>query len=643
MTNGAVPQNVSSPVGLDNDGSTHHETPRDPLAPAEALPTETSQPCIDSLMFGPFRSVQVNVDRRGRNIVGDAANEPSIALDPTDPNKIVIGWRQFDSVQSDFRQAGWAYSHDGGQTWTFPGVLEPGVFRSDPVLDSDADGNFYYYSIRCPQAGCGDLFKSTDGGVSWLGPVYAYGGDKPWMAIDRTDGKGRGHIYCIWGGFARSTDGGLTFTHHGAVSVRWSTLTVGPDGTLYVVDFPERGYVSVFASRNAQKPNRTPVWEMLTRAKIDGVGIAGGPPNGIGLLGQPWIAVDHSNGPSGGNLYVLASVDGEFLRYPLYDDRLDVMFTRSTDGGETWSTPVRVNDDRLGENHWQWFGTMAVAPSGRIDAIWNDTRASEVPNLSELYYAFSIDGGDTWSLNTPISPVFDSHVGRPQQPKLGDYYDMISNELGAYVAYAATFNGEQDIYFQRVLLDCNGNGVHDGDDILAGVSEDRNGNLVPDECDTIDCDAITEVKATCVDNEARVKVRSTLPPGTRLGAYLGGERAKLRIHNNGRGKITREALKGDRVFLADCPKKSGVATCVCDGETKLYAKCKNRGSKLTATVGLGAGRASVTFRIDGDPRSDVEAVLNSHGCVEIVVKGLAPGRHTVELLECGLSAKARCR
>ena len=92
---------------------------------------------------GAFESVQVNVDEYGNNITGDAANEPSIAVDPTDRSRIVIGWRQFDTTASDFRQAGWAYSHDSGQNWTFPGVLEPGVFRSDPVLAADLDGNIY--------------------------------------------------------------------------------------------------------------------------------------------------------------------------------------------------------------------------------------------------------------------------------------------------------------------------------------------------------------------------------------------------------------------------------------------------------------------------------------------------------------------
>ena len=95
--------------------------------------------------------VQVNVNSLGQDIVGDAANEPSIAVDPTNPNRMAIGWRQFNTINSNFRQAGVAYTTNGGQTWT-ASVLQPGQFRSDPVLRSDADGNFYFASLNSATA-----------------------------------------------------------------------------------------------------------------------------------------------------------------------------------------------------------------------------------------------------------------------------------------------------------------------------------------------------------------------------------------------------------------------------------------------------------------------------------------------------------
>ncbi|MFQ5463358.1 MAG: hypothetical protein ACE5E5_12130 [Phycisphaerae bacterium] len=434
--------------------------------------------------------VQVNVDENGLNRVGDAANEPSIAVDPNDPNRIAIGWRQFDTVLSNFRQAGRGYTTDGGQSWTFPGVLDPGVFRSDPVLDFDAEGNFYYNSLS--ETFTTGVFRSTDGGITWAEPVFAFGGDKQWMTIDRTGGIGLGNIYQTWSSFGscaaevcfnRSTDGGNVFEQPIPLPLgpRWGTMSVGPNGDLYIVGVGNSTSLAFIRSSNAQDPGDDPVFDLAELVPIGGAisGFSTGPNPG-GLVGQAWVATDHSTGPSHGNVYLLASVD------PPGPDPLDVMFTRSEDGGLTWSSPVRVNDDPTDSHAWQWFGTMSVAPNGRIDVIWNDTRRLGNERLSELYYSFSVDQGTTWYANRPLSPVFDSHVGWPNQNKIGDYYDMISQDQAAYLAFAATFNGEQDVYFLRINVDCNGNGVPDAMDIADGTSNDCNDNALPDTCDIAD-------------------------------------------------------------------------------------------------------------------------------------------------------------
>src|SRR4029078_13702565 len=140
-----------------------------------------------------FTSYQANVDAQGNNIVGDAANEPSIAVDPTNSNKMTIGWRQFNSVSSNFRQGGWGYTTDGGIHWTFPGVLQNNVFRSDPVLDSNEGGTFFYISLL--QSFCDNIWQSNNGGQSWTSLPGTSGGDKQWFTIDRTNGPGHGFQY----------------------------------------------------------------------------------------------------------------------------------------------------------------------------------------------------------------------------------------------------------------------------------------------------------------------------------------------------------------------------------------------------------------------------------------------------------------
>jgi hypothetical protein len=460
------------------------EVPRDPHASRVELESLAFEPA-QIQRLGPFRSIQVNVDAEGNNIRGDAANEPSIAINPRNPSQIVIGWRQFDSVSSDFREAGYSRSSDGGAHWAAVKVLEEGVFRSDPVLEADADGTFHYLSLTVADGFFRtDLFRSRDGGATWLPPVFAQGGDKQWMVTDKTDGPGRGNLYEAWnsmfnccGGrvdFTRSLDKGDSF--EGSISIptpnkmRWGTLDVGDDGTVYMAGVLNSGFGTGHAfsrSTNAWKVGEFPVFDRYQRLFLGGETLARARVNPIGLIGQVWIAVDRSSGTQSGNLYILATIG-----LPSDEDNdLDVVFLRSTDGGVTWSTPKRVHDDPPEGGAKQWFGTMSVAPNGRIDVIWNDTRKDIDRLASEVYFTFSTDGGVTWSPNHPITPVFNPTLGYPRQLKIGDYYHMVSDDTGANLAYAATFGGEQNVWFLRIPVDCNGNGVEDACEISCTVPD----------------------------------------------------------------------------------------------------------------------------------------------------------------------------
>jgi hypothetical protein len=126
------------------------------------------------------------------------------------------------------------------------------------------------------------------------------------------------------------------------------------------------------------------------------------------------------------------------------------MFVRSTNSGLTYGAPRRINDDAVNHSKWHWFGTLSVAPHGRIDAVWLDTRGAANNTDSQLFYSYSLDAGNTWSPNVEVSEPFNPYLGFPHQNKIGDYLTIVSDLAGGNVAYSATFNGEEDIYYVRV-------------------------------------------------------------------------------------------------------------------------------------------------------------------------------------------------
>ena len=99
------------------------------------------------------------MDANGQNITGDAANEPSICVDPTNPNRMAIGWRQFNSVASNFRQSGWGYtsnggtddmwrSMDGGQSWLRLTSATRAPGNPVPFTDPTAPESAAFYRVK---------------------------------------------------------------------------------------------------------------------------------------------------------------------------------------------------------------------------------------------------------------------------------------------------------------------------------------------------------------------------------------------------------------------------------------------------------------------------------------------------------------
>ncbi|MEP7015612.1 MAG: dockerin type I domain-containing protein, partial [Verrucomicrobiota bacterium] len=227
---------------------------------------------------------------------------------------------------------------------------------------------------------------------------------------------------------------------------QWGTLDVDSTGNLFIGGVNvNTNQVWCTRSSNAKNSAVTPTFDQNTAVNMGGSFNFSGPINPAGLAGQLFLGVDRSGTNLNNNIYMMASIQ------PTGNSNgTDVQFVKSTNGGVSFSVPKRVNDDPINQNKWHWLGTFSVAPNGRIDSVWLDTRNAANNTDSQLFYSYSIDGGDNWVPSVAVSNSFNPFLGYPQQNKMGDYITMVADNTGSNVAYTATFNGEEDIYYVRV-------------------------------------------------------------------------------------------------------------------------------------------------------------------------------------------------
>jgi len=393
----------------------------------------------------------------------------------------------------------WYYrSTDGGATWadghigSYPSELPN---QSDPSLAFDTSGNLYLAVLAYNQndfsIGGAYVARSTDKGATWETPIRVAANtidvfnDKEWLTIDTsTNGATKGNLYVSWTLFSNqntrneraqivvssSTDGGKSFSPSVTVSLpsqtepQGSYPVVGPHGELYVL------YYNGSGGEDEDEDGGGAAGQLLrTQASIEALqqqerslfiakSTDGGqtfaspvevtevqrppsplPGSNFRMFVLPTLAVD----PKGGALYAT------WNDYTSND--ADVMLVTSTDGGQSWTQPKRVNDDAPQPRHDQFFPTAKVGPDGSLHMLWLDRRDDPANLRYAAYYARSTDGGMTFSKNTAISSATsDPSVGF-QGSIIGDYIglDLSADGSTVYGAWCDTREGTQDIYFSK--------------------------------------------------------------------------------------------------------------------------------------------------------------------------------------------------
>jgi hypothetical protein len=305
----------------------------------------------------------------------------------------------------------------------------------------DNHGNLYYSGIALNlEVGIAADFvaKYANDGANYAGVALIVFGafpDLPKIAVDRSGGPFDGNIYLTSSaGFSVSTDGGQTFSKpvflpslkspdHSLLCCTPTGISVDNSGLVRIVatgehNNPKTGqtipFIAVQTVNEAAKNLDEMVNTVIAADPITMIALFAGNQFRVGTL--PEIASD-SNG-----LYVVWS-----------DSRTghaDVLLARSTDGGNTWSSPLRVNDVTEGQH---FFPTI-VASGGIVSVAWYDSRLSTNPNGTinalDVFYAESTNAGRTFSADVRVTSVsFNANQARiidfaRGRPFIGDYISI---------------------------------------------------------------------------------------------------------------------------------------------------------------------------------------------------------------------------
>ena len=402
--------------------------------------------------------------------------EPMIAVNPANPNNMIAAWQQDRWSNGGARGPGTAYSFDGGGTWTRTSVpmsrcsggTGANAFEraSDPWVTFAPDGTAYQAALGFNNVQNGDnaiiVSRSTDGGRTWSPATTlrrdpgGFLNDKESITADPTDAR---FAYAAWDRidgdfaptwFARTTDGGATWEaarniyDPGANRQTVNNIVVVlPDGALvlFFSELPANENGAPPTLRLMRSTDKGVTWSApITITTLQTVGTVD-PETGVGIRDGSAIGAI----AAGGNGVLAVTWQDSRFSGGAYDG---IAFSRSTDGGLTWSAPMRINGNPAVP---ALIPSVAIAADGTIGVAYYDFR-SNTPDpgtlLTDFWLATSGDGV-TWSerrLAGPFDYARAPVVGG--RYFLGDYMGMTHTGNSFVIAYGranADLNDRSDI------------------------------------------------------------------------------------------------------------------------------------------------------------------------------------------------------
>ncbi len=368
-------------------------------------------------------------------------NEPSVALDPNNPSHIAAAFQSPAAV---------SYSQDAGSNWQLASGVAPSDYKvsGDVSIAYDILGHAILCYIAFDKLGTAQYWahnatrngvfcrRSLDGGKTWEPNAAAVDPqptrpdmpfeDKPYLvADDNANSPFAGNLYLGWTEFSltksivlfsRSTDGGITWsppyeisTHEGIPrddngAVEGFDAVAGPDGALYTIWADDTSLVMAVSHDGGLtfRPSH-PILELpASYFTVSNLQRANG---------FPQIGID----PRNEHLYVTWS--------DYRNGDIDVFCSSSPDLGNTWSDPVRVNDDPIHNGADQFFQWMSVDPKdGSVNVVFYDRRSDPANSATLVTLARSANGGKSFANYAWTQAPFYPN----EQEFIGDYTGIVA-------------------------------------------------------------------------------------------------------------------------------------------------------------------------------------------------------------------------
>ncbi len=392
--------------------------------------------------------------------------EPYIAVNPANQNNIIAGWMRL-RVDGKIWIATKA-SFDKGQTWSAINFMP-----HDTTINGSADVSIAFHNSgvayiswinfrQTPDtAGAVFLSKSTDGGLTWGTPNKVidnfdkpdYPFDRPWVAVDNSGGVndgtvfvtsmtaywvvGQHHIYlrtssnsgAVWSS-VKQID--TTAFSVGSLTTSYGGISIGKDGRAYIVFISYD--VSISPYIRYYSVTTTDLGITFQRNVIGTAFISGG----SGFT-KAW-SID-ANPAINGNA-VLTWVDNRYGDY-------DIILSKTTNGGLSWSAPIRVNDDAVYNGIEQDMVWADFSPSGKLSVAWRDRRINGIGSIVpfDIYTAVSSDTANSFSSNYRVTSVSSPYFLVPQG---NSFIGCAMSDSSVYLNWGDYRNSpDWDIYFNK--------------------------------------------------------------------------------------------------------------------------------------------------------------------------------------------------